>query len=267
MQSTTTSPRPNNPIDDDVRSRSIRFSRYDMNYSVEDYTMSMTKLSMMLAHRQQNGKSNKIYLERNIEKSTNKNRRKRGIHDIQFPYSQKVFNFDKELTVYILGFGSSKLHLLPNDCFLKVSLESYQKIRKPCAKRKRASKPAVHKKVLMDRYKLPSKHKMKSINIHDADKISLPASSLNDKQQHFFVFEVFNSSDERIYVGKHHYSKTKSQGDISIFTSRTDNLKEIESSSFVNPVLLHDMQEFVDSKNKNRHMIPIENLVKDQEYI
>jgi len=252
-----------------------------MNYSVADYTKSMCKLSTMLAHRQKNSISNKIYLERNIHekppktgsrttspspnspKSSNptKKLRKRKLTDLIFPKSS-LAKYEKELTVYILGFSTTKMHLLPNDCYLSVQLETSEKLREPCAKRKRASKPAILKRSLVSKIKMPSKNKMKSLNIHNADKFSLPISTLDPKKQHFFVFEIFDSNSERIYVGRHHFNK-KSQGDISIYTSKTDKLKDCIGSDLMNPGKVHAMQEFTDSKNKNRHAIQVENFIRD----
>jgi len=237
----------------------------------------------MLAHRQKNSISNKIYLERNIHEKPPKNSgsrttspssnspknsnslRKRKLTDLVYPKSS-LAKYEKELTVYILGFSTTKLHLLPNDCYLSVHLETSEKLREPCAKRKRASKPAILKRSLVTKIKMPSKNKMKSINngvnIHNSDKFTLPISTLVPKKQHFFVFEIFDSNSERIYIGRHHFNK-KSQGDISIYTSKTDKLKDCISSALMNPVKVHSMQEFTDSKNKNRHAIQVENFLRD----
>merc|ERR1712071_4663 len=120
-------------------------------------------LSTMLAHRQKNSISNKIYLERNIHEKSPKNSgsrttspssnspknsnslRKRKLTDLVYPKSS-LAKYEKELTVYILGFSTTKMHLLPNDCYLSVHLETSEKLREPCAKRKRTSKPAILKR-------------------------------------------------------------------------------------------------------------------------
>ena len=254
-----------------------------MNYSVADYTKSMCKLSTMLAHRQRNSISNKIYLERNIHEKPQKTgsrttspspnspknsqtknptkKRKRELTDLVYP-KPSFAKYEKELSVYILGFSTTKMHLLPNDCYLSVHLETSEKLREPCAKRKRASKPLVLKRSLVSKIKMPSKNKMKSISIHNADKFSLPISTLDPKKQHFFVFEIFDSNGEIIYVGRHHFNK-KSQGDISIYTSKTDKLKDCIGSALMNPAKVHSMQEFTDSKNKHRHAIQVENFIRD----
>merc|ERR1711976_804316 len=118
-----------------------------MSYSVVDYTKSMLKLSTVLAHRQKNGISNKIYLDRNIQHGTEHNqkdprptspkslktdkntvqKRKRKLKDMTFPYAAKV-KYDKEITIYMLGFGTAKLHLLPNDCTISIFVQSHDKV-------------------------------------------------------------------------------------------------------------------------------------------